>query len=137
MHPSMHPRRTLSRRRPGFSLIEMLIVVVILGVLAAIVTQLFGASAADAGANVARAQLATVRRQIEVYRMRWDGELPPASAGIEGLWTALCSDTVEHRALLTRSPGLPEHFSWIWNGERLGLRYSGQDPALEGQAGGW
>lgn len=133
----MHPHGTRTLDRQGFSVVELLIVVVILGVLATVVTQLAASSALEAEANAARAQLAIVRRQIEVYQLRWEGALPPEASGVQGLWTALCSDTLEHRALLTRRPELPRNFSWTWNGEKLGVRYSGQDPGLEGEVGGW
>ena len=57
-------------KTPGraFTLIEILIVVVILGILAAIVIPQFSDASADAGYASTRAQLQTVRGQIEVFR---------------------------------------------------------------------
>ena len=52
----------------GFTLIEILIVVVILGILAAIVIPQFSDASADASYASTRAQLQTVRGQIEVFR---------------------------------------------------------------------
>ena len=65
------------RRRRGFTLIEILIVVVILGILAAIVIPQFTNAAQDASASSARSQLQTMRSQIELYRIQNNGQIPP------------------------------------------------------------
>lgn len=54
----------------GFTLIEILIVVVILGILAAIVIPQFSDASKDAGYASVRTQLQTVRGQIEVFRQK-------------------------------------------------------------------
>ena len=53
--------------RSGFTLIEILIVVVILGILAAIVVPQFTNAADDASISSARTQLQSMRSQIELY----------------------------------------------------------------------
>ncbi len=61
----------LSRRaRHGFTLIEILIVVVILGILAAIVIPQFTDAAAEASRSNLQSQLQTVRSQIELYNVQ-------------------------------------------------------------------
>lgn len=62
--------------RKGFTLIEILIVVVILGILAAIVIPQFTNAAQDANVSSAQSQLQTVRSQIELFRVQNDGALP-------------------------------------------------------------
>ncbi len=61
----------LSRRaRHGFTLIEILIVVVILGILAAIVIPQFTDAAAEASRSNLQSQLQTIRSQIELYNVQ-------------------------------------------------------------------
>ena len=64
------------RRRGGFTLIEILIVVVILGILAAIVIPQFTDAAQDANASSARSQLQSIRSQIELHRVQTNGVAP-------------------------------------------------------------
>ena len=67
-----------TRFSKAFTLIEILIVVVILGILAAIVIPQFTKASEDAqGGNVA-SQLSTIRNQIELYRVRNNGITPSA-----------------------------------------------------------
>ncbi len=58
----------------GFTLIEILIVVVILGILAAIVVPQFTNAADDANDAAIRSQLQTLRGQIELYRAQNSGD---------------------------------------------------------------
>ncbi|MCC6427030.1 MAG: prepilin-type N-terminal cleavage/methylation domain-containing protein [Phycisphaerales bacterium] len=63
----MSIRRTV---RKGFTLVEILIVVVILGILAAIVVPQFTNATQDAQAGNIKAQLDTLNNQIELFRAR-------------------------------------------------------------------
>lgn len=56
--------------RKGFTLVEILIVVVILGILAAIVVPQFTNATQDAQAGNIKAQLDTLNNQIELYHAR-------------------------------------------------------------------
>ncbi len=69
-------RRTV---RKAFTLVEILIVVVILGILAAIVVPQFTNATQDAQAGNLKAQLSSLNRQIELYRARNNGNVPPAA----------------------------------------------------------
>ncbi|MBC7834378.1 MAG: prepilin-type N-terminal cleavage/methylation domain-containing protein [Phycisphaerales bacterium] len=64
----------------AFTLVEILIVVVILGILAAIVVPQFTNASEDAQVGNVETQLSTIRSQIELYRVRNNGTLPPALA---------------------------------------------------------
>jgi len=64
----------------GFTLVEILIVVVILGILAAIVIPQFANASNDALKGTLQTQLQTISSQIELYRVRENGVLPAISA---------------------------------------------------------
>lgn len=72
------------RVRKAFTLVEILIVVVILGILAAIVIPQFTSASEDAQVSAAQSQLQTVRNQIELFRVRNNGTAP----ALGDLWTA-------------------------------------------------
>lgn len=129
--------RSTSHRR-GFTLIEILIVVVILGILAAITAPLVGGAAQDAQESSARAQLQAVRKQIELYRMRNDGVAPPEDGanGLDGLWGALMLDP-STRPSFNRIPELPRDFEFSWQASQLNLNYLGDDSALKEEVPLW
>lgn len=62
--------RTRIRSNRAFTLIEILIVVVILGILAAIVIPQFTNASQDAQNSQVRSQLQTVRGQLELYNVQ-------------------------------------------------------------------
>lgn len=69
-------------RRNGFTLVEILIVVVILGILATLVIPQFTRASQDAIKSALRRDLQAVNEQIEVYRVRNAGRLPTDDATI-------------------------------------------------------
>ena len=66
-------RRT---RKGGFTLVEIIIVVIILGILAAIVIPQFTSASQDARKNSLSSQLQTLRSQIELYKLQHLDQLP-------------------------------------------------------------
>lgn len=68
----------MKARRSGFTLVEILIVVVIMGILAATIIPQFSASTKDASANTAIFNLQTLRSQLELYKANHNGLLPAA-----------------------------------------------------------
>lgn len=70
-----------TRVRTAFTLVEILIVVVILGILAAIVIPQFTSASEDAQISAVQSQLQTVRNQIELFRVRNNGT-PPTLANL-------------------------------------------------------
>jgi prepilin-type N-terminal cleavage/methylation domain-containing protein len=80
----------LRTARKAFTLVEILIVVVILGVLAAIVTAGMMNSVNDAKVNTAINELGKIRRALEVYIARNNNQLPPVAEG-DGTWGPIVS----------------------------------------------
>jgi general secretion pathway protein G len=76
-------RKHTTNRRSGFTLVEVLIVVVILGILAAIVLPQFASSSEDAKESALIQNLQTVRSQIELYRLQHNSTLPAAGTTLE------------------------------------------------------
>lgn len=60
----------------AFTLVEILIVVVILGILAAIVIPQFTSASEEAQVGNVQTQLQTIRSQIELFRVRNNGNAP-------------------------------------------------------------
>lgn len=77
--------------RKAFTLVEILIVVVILGILAAIVVPQFTSASEDAQIGNVETQLQTIRQQIELFRVRHNGDYP----GIGGYSGELSAGALE------------------------------------------
>jgi general secretion pathway protein G len=82
----------IRRRRPGFTLVEILIVVIILGILAAIVIPQFTNATTEARQTTMVTQVKHVRSLIELYRLQHNGNLPDL-LGAEG-WNLLMAKTL-------------------------------------------
>lgn len=63
-------------RRSAFTLVELLIVVIILGILAAVVIPQFSDASTDARLSSLQTNLQTIRGQIELYKMQHNGAYP-------------------------------------------------------------
>ncbi len=70
------------KARRGFTLVEILIVVVILGILAAIVIPQFTQASTEAKENSLRSDLQSMRSQIELYKCQHN-DVPPTLANFE------------------------------------------------------
>jgi general secretion pathway protein G len=66
------------RAKRGFTLVEILIVVVILGILAAIVIPQFTEASTEAKVSSLCSDLQTTRSQIELYKVQHNDDLPGA-----------------------------------------------------------
>jgi type II secretion system protein G len=65
-----------NRSRKGFTLVEILIVVIILGILAAIVIPQFTNASQDARRSAVQSTVQSVRSQIELYKLQHGDTLP-------------------------------------------------------------
>ena len=72
--------------KKAFTLVEILIVVVILGILAAIVIPQFTSATEDSQSGNLRAQLASLQRQVELFRAQQNRPFAPSAATAAGNW---------------------------------------------------
>lgn len=113
-----------NRARRAFTLIEILIVVVILGILAAIVIPQFTDASDQANVASMKSQLQTMRSQIELFRVQdivaytaWD----PIAAAVGAEWTPLISgdylqsaprNPINNLSTVAAAPALG--LGWVW-----------------------
>lgn len=71
------------RKNKGFTLVEILIVVIILGILAAIVIPQFTNASQDARKSSLVSQLQTLRSQIQLFRLQHGEVLPNLIGGVD------------------------------------------------------
>lgn len=72
-------------RQRAFTLVEILVVVIILGILAAVVVPKFTGATDEASQNSTYYELQKVRRAIDVFMARNDNALPAVTTG-DGTW---------------------------------------------------
>jgi len=75
-----------STRKSGFTLVEILIVVIILGILAAIVIPQFTNASQDARKSSLTSQLQTIRSQLELYKLQHRDSYPTDDGTTGGVW---------------------------------------------------
>lgn len=84
-------RPALVDTRAAFTLVEILIVVVIIGILAAIVVPQYANATDDAKKQATVDQLVKLRQALNVYYFRHNSQFPSVSAG-SGTWGELMTD---------------------------------------------
>jgi general secretion pathway protein G len=73
----------MRKSKSGFTLVEILIVVIILGILAAIVIPQFTNASQDARKSSLVSQLQTLRSQIQLFRLQHGEVLPALIGGVD------------------------------------------------------
>ena len=68
-----------TRKNAGFTLVELLIVVIILGILAAVVIPQFNTAAAESREAAVASNLATIRQAIELYKVQHNDAFPSSA----------------------------------------------------------
>jgi prepilin-type N-terminal cleavage/methylation domain-containing protein len=136
------------RRLHGFTLVEILIVVVILGILAAIVIGLFGSATTEAQREVTFSELQKLRRHVGVYQARNSQRLPAVTDG-DGTWgeivgrdyllspptNAWVGGANSRRVIIGTAPDTSYHtnYGWIFDastGQVWAAGFSADDEAL-------
>jgi general secretion pathway protein G len=70
-------------RRSAFTLVELLIVVIILGILAAVVIPQFSDASTDARSSSLTTNLQTIRGQVELYKLQHSGVYPAQATFVD------------------------------------------------------
>lgn len=130
--------RNIRTARRGFTLIEILIVVVILGILASIVIPQFTNASDQAAVSQARTQLQSMRSQCQLFRAQ-NGYLP-GDAASDGAMDSVdaCFTELVDGEYIPQAPVIGDKFTWELNtngsaGTRLVI--STTDDALD--TSGW
>jgi len=95
--------KTYTNRKSGFTLVEILIVVIILGILAAIVIPQFTNASTDARKASLVSQLQTLRSQIQLFKLQHNDILPDLVAN---QWAQMMSKTDLTGAVNTAAAGI-------------------------------
>ncbi len=74
-------------RNSAFTLVEILIVVIILGILAAIVIPQFTNASTDARKSSLKSQMQTLRSSVELYKLQHGDKFPTADGTKTGAWS--------------------------------------------------
>lgn len=69
-------------KKKGFTLVEIILVVTILGILAALVLPTFQGNVAQAKESASKSNLMTIRAQIELYKLQHNGYTPGYVNGV-------------------------------------------------------
>jgi len=72
------------RNQSGFTLIEMLIVVIVLGILAMIIIPQISVSTEDAKLNTLKTNLSALRNSVELYYFQHDNKYPGSTKATDG-----------------------------------------------------
>ena len=89
------------RNRKGFTLVELLIVIVILGILAAIVIARFAGATKESKESNLKGNLRTIRSSLETYKANSKSNNYPSN--LDDLWKGTAAD-VDSKTFLERIP---------------------------------
>ena len=128
------------KAKSGFTLVEILIVVVILGILAAIVIPQFTDASTEAKEARLLSDLQSMRSQIELYKIQHNDEFP--GSGTASFEEAMTQYTdVDGVLAVTQAPGAGVYGPYIqkiptnpWN-DLDSVTEAATDPGIAGNAG--
>ncbi|XOV74412.1 MAG: competence type IV pilus major pilin ComGC [Phycisphaerales bacterium] len=95
----------MRKRNTGFTLVEILIVVVILGILAAIVVPQFTSASQSAVKGAIQSQLQTISSQVELYRVKEQARTPTSPRPTTTAGAISSRATTSRKSRSTALPG--------------------------------
>lgn len=98
-----------TRVSKAFTLVEILIVVVILGILAAIVIPQFTNASQEAQVGNVQTQLQTIRSQIELFRVRNNGNAPACVGAQDASFTDMITPPAGQQQYVRTPPVNPRN----------------------------
>ena len=130
-------RRVFMKRRSGFTLIEIMVVVVILGLLAALVVPRIGPQVAEAQRTAAQTQIRSLEDALEMYRLH-NGFYPSTQQGLDALVKAPTTSPVPKRyaegGYIKKVPDDPWGNPYIYRNDNGRIRIISTGP--DGEEGG-
>ena len=118
---------TRNRRfRRGFTLIEILIVVVILGILAAVIVPQFTNAQSATRATAMRSQLGSLRNQVAAWQLQNGGAVPGGPGATPSAMFQTLADDGYIKPTVDSAPG----FVWVWDAATADLSLT-YDPTVE------
>ena len=126
------------RNRKGFTLVELLIVIVILGILAAIVIARFAGATKESKESNLKGNLRTIRASLETYKANSKSNNYPTD--LNDLWRGTAAD-VDSKTFLERIPIDPFYRSNKIDPAETSFdpsdTPSARDARITGTGGGW
>lgn len=130
-HADLRPARRYSRAVRGFTLVELLIVVAILGLLAALVAPRYFGQLSKSEVGVARAQIQNFAQALDAYRLD-NGAYPSTEQGLRALFAKPADAPKWRGPYLQKEPpadpwGHPYVYRVLNNGADYELKSLGRD----------
>ena len=133
----MNQALTARRVSRGFTLLELMVVIVIIGVLAALIAPSVLQHVGEAKATAAKSDISTLMNQLKIYKLD-NGRYPSTDQGLQALVTKPTTGTVpgNWRSFLEKLPDDPWHHPYQYANPGVHGEIDVFSFGADGQAGG-